>query len=767
MVCCAMLPLAPRAQAQNTFTYQGRLTEGGQPASGSYDFEFQIWNALTAGAQVGPTITNAPVAVSNGVFTVALDFGAGVFDGGSRWLALAVRNASTQNPFAGLSPRQPVTAAPYALYALTPAGAAGATGAMGATGARGLTFRGGWSGATAYVTDAAVIFNGSAWLAKRGNTNAAPVEGADWTLLTQKGDVGATGPQGVPGTTTASGLTSGTLEDARLSPNVAFLNGTNVFAGTNRFSGIARLTNVNNQLVGAFTGSGAGLTAVPAASLTGTLDMARVANVSVTDAMIAGVAAGKVTGTIGNAQLASGIDAAKLTTGLLQDARLSGAIARLTDVTSSVSTASNALSGRLIGTNDALVTLLNSLSAQVVTLTASLTTLSNRTESNILSAATFVSADPADSLLLARGLRGVVTTPAPAWANATATDAPTARSAHSAVWTGQEMVVWGGTLGAGVYSSVGARYQPELDAWTAVSTVSAPAARSGHSAVWTGQEMVVWGGFSGSSYLNTGGRFAVSNQLWSAVTPTGAPAARDGHAAIWTGSRMVIWGGRNSTGMLVEGALYTPSNNTWTALSLPNAPAPRAAASAVWTGDRLLVWGGDGTNDYLNTGAQLLFTNGVPSEWRTNNLTGAPSARSGHTAVWTGSRMLVWGGSRSGNYLGDGAAYDPVADAWTALTTTNAPVARTLHNAVWTGSEMVVFGGETASGTVATGGAYDPVKDQWRVLGNPGSPQARSEATAVWTGSEVLFFGGRNNGSPLAALQRLTPQPTWYFYRKP
>jgi len=79
----------------------------------------------------------------------------------------------------------------------------------------------------------------------------------------------------------------------------------------------------------------------------------------------------------------------------------------------------------------------------------------------------------------------------------------------------------------------------------------------------------------------------------------------------------------------------------------------------------------------------------------------------------------------------------------------------------------VVYGGQTASGMTSTGAAYDPATDQWRVLGNPGSPQARTKATAIWSGTEVIFFGGRGNTSALAALQRLNPQPAWYFFRKP
>jgi hypothetical protein len=130
--------------------------------------------------------------------------------------------------------------------------------------------------------------------------------------------------------------------------------------------------------------------------------------------------------------------------------------------------------------------------------------------------------------------------------------------------------------------------------------------------------------------------------------------------------------------------------------------------------------------------------------------------------------MLVWGGVSLGGQVGDGAAYDPLKNTWTPLTATGAPTARDQHNAVWTGSEMVVYGGEIASAATATGAAYDLAADHWRTLSNPGAPLARTEATSAWTGSEVLFFGGRDEtGAPLAALQRLNPQPAWYFFRKP
>ena len=104
--------------AQGTaFTYQGRLTENGSPANGDYDLQFVLFSALTVGNPVGPTNTVAPVPVSNGLFTVTLDFGSVVFDGSARWLEIALRTNGSAGAYTPLAPRQPVTPAPYAIHA--------------------------------------------------------------------------------------------------------------------------------------------------------------------------------------------------------------------------------------------------------------------------------------------------------------------------------------------------------------------------------------------------------------------------------------------------------------------------------------------------------------------------------------------------------------------------------------------------------------------------------------------------------------------------
>ena len=108
------------AFAQGTaFTYQGRLDDGATPASGNYDLRFALFNAITAGTQQGGLLTNAPTAVSNGLFTVMLDFG-NQFPGANRWLEIAVRT-NGGGAFSTLAPRQALTPTPYAVQAATAA----------------------------------------------------------------------------------------------------------------------------------------------------------------------------------------------------------------------------------------------------------------------------------------------------------------------------------------------------------------------------------------------------------------------------------------------------------------------------------------------------------------------------------------------------------------------------------------------------------------------------------------------------------------------
>ena len=353
---------------------------------------------------------------------------------------------------------------------------------------------------------------------------------------------------------------------------------------------------------------------------------------------------------------------------------------------------------------------------------------------------------------------------ADSWTATSTTNAPAGRVLHRAVWTGSEMIVWGGYFydGSGHYLNTGGRYNPSTDSWTATSITNVPTGRYSHTAVWTGTEMVVWGGTDFQSYLNTGGRYNPSSDSWVLTSTINAPSGRASHTAVWTGSEMIVWGG----GFSNTGARYNPGTDNWVATSTVNAPSVRGAHAAIWTGSEMIVWGGrdpGGSNEFLTNGGR--YNPGTDS-WITMS-DEAPSARSNHTAVWTGSEMIVWGGQFGySSYLNTGGRYIPSIDNWSATSTTDAPSARDLHTAIWTGTEMIVWGGNefgfplntgtrnntqsapstptpTPTPTIpATGGRYDPSTDTWRATSTTNAPSVRWRHTAVWTGSEMIVWGG-------------------------
>lgn len=107
----------------SAFTYQGRLTDGASAANGTYQMQFSLFDAASAGGQVGSTITNNSVTVANGVFTVTLDFGTSPFTAGAdRWLAISVKKAADPG-YTALTPRQQLLSSPYSLKTLSAASA--------------------------------------------------------------------------------------------------------------------------------------------------------------------------------------------------------------------------------------------------------------------------------------------------------------------------------------------------------------------------------------------------------------------------------------------------------------------------------------------------------------------------------------------------------------------------------------------------------------------------------------------------------------------
>jgi hypothetical protein len=157
---CALHSPLSTAEAQSTaFTYEGQLNSSNSPANGNYDFTFALFNnSSTNTGQVGSTLTNLDVGVTNGLFSVTLDFGA-VFTGNATWLAMGVRTNGGAN-FTGLRPSQELTPMPYAIMANTASNLLGTLPAAQLSGTLPSSVLAGYSG-TVTLTNGSNSFNGS------------------------------------------------------------------------------------------------------------------------------------------------------------------------------------------------------------------------------------------------------------------------------------------------------------------------------------------------------------------------------------------------------------------------------------------------------------------------------------------------------------------------------------------------------------------------------------------------------------------------------
>jgi hypothetical protein len=236
------------------------------------------------------------------------------------------------------------------------------------------------------------------------------------------------------------------------------------------------------------------------------------------------------------------------------------------------------------------------------------------------------------------------------------------------------------------------------------------------------------------------------------------------HTAVWTGTEMIVWGGYQSgadaalrSGGTYSFALGPPMVNDWDPV---NAVACDDCADILPGPDSILGTADDignctnGTND----DGDLLTdefdcTNAVDDDGDGFIDERLPSPRFGHSAVWTGSEMIVWGGYEDYPFWwfkGDGGRYGPAADSWTVVNPLNAPSPRSNHTAVWTGTEMIIFGGRYGSGLYRDdGGRYDPATDSWTQFGwstSPGGPSfgGRFGHTAVWDNgnNQMIVWGG-------------------------
>lgn len=254
--------------------------------------------------------------------------------------------------------------------------------------------------------------------------------------------------------------------------------------------------------------------------------------------------------------------------------------------------------------------------------------------------------------------------------------------------------------------------------------------------------------------------------------PTTFSLALDrGGSVVFTGSKIIQFGGEFTSSN--QGEVMTPGLGTSVGITTTGAPKARQDHTAVWTGRKMIVFGGrDGTTTYYRDGFSY---DPWADAWTPISSVNAPAARANHTAIWTGTEMVVFGGhDGSNNAMGSGAAYDPATDTWRTL----APLPGTInprerHKAIWTGTHMIVWGGYSGGSEVYDGGMYDPSTDQWSPITATGAPEVKAEQSAVhWTGTKLFVWGGHtlqpymDGGEWDPSTNTWSALGTWYIIRR-
>ena len=298
--------------------------------------------------------------------------------------------------------------------------------------------------------------------------------------------------------------------------------------------------------------------------------------------------------------------------------------------------------------------------------------------------------------------------------------------------------------------------------------------------IWTGRQLVYWGGASHPLVRAhaDGAAFNPDTNQWATLPPAPEgqqwqPEGDDG-VAVWTGREVLVWGGWTvpdpvaapNVGTLADGVAHDPARQTWRRLPRPPVQLRWASLNqwVLWTGRELLVGGVEqGPGGGTRAGAYDPATNRWRLLPRSPRLTGGPDHLQARTAMWAGTRLLVWNFWSPDAHTANNRdavtarpeaepegidlwAYDPATDRWTVLPDPPDQVRRMVAGAsmVWTGQEVVIASAQTAQRrTVTRAGRYDPDRARWTPIAPPPRPRGANpgRVTLEWTGSAVVEPG--------------------------
>jgi N-acetylneuraminic acid mutarotase len=318
----------------------------------------------------------------------------------------------------------------------------------------------------------------------------------------------------------------------------------------------------------------------------------------------------------------------------------------------------------------------------------------------------------------------------------------TGRTQATSIQAGNRIAIWGGQKD-NIALNDGAFYDPVADTWEPIPATGAPSPRVSFAMVWTGTELVIWGGYVYTgiyTYFNDGARYNPTTKTWSPLGVTGVPAGRGECAYGYNAatSEMVIWGGFNGP-RLTDGARYNFTTQSWSAINNAGNPGQLLNTAFTMGTGRLYIWGGYSFASSAQTNNGYYY-NLASNTWTALPVAGAPTAREQAHAVWTGTELLIWGGmSGASTYLSNGGRYNPGSNTWPSLIPSG-PVAELGSNAVFANNKMFISG-------INGSALYDNTLNNWPAMNNFSMPVIGNQGIVNTANGIFLIWGGIRYGS--------------------
>ena len=319
------------------------------------------------------------------------------------------------------------------------------------------------------------------------------------------------------------------------------------------------------------------------------------------------------------------------------------------------------------------------------------------------------------------------------------------RLGESAVWTGREMIVWGGVTRSGLgqreprADSDGAAYNPATRRWHRIaSPPSGVLGGGGTGSAWTGREMVVWAGNSPEGRAG-GAVYNPRTNTWRRLAK-GPLGVREGYASVWTGSELLIFGGHTGGVAAPTAAALNPRTGSWRRLPALNAVKGLAVANgAVW----------DGREAFVSARGLLIAFNPKTDRVRRISIAKAHIALQERSQLdpigWTGAEVVFSTGAGTSSQSITVVGYNPTTGRW-----------QKAGVAPCKGSTQVAWIGDRLVAACGTNGLeiYTPRTDTWRTIKDgPSLLSSHGDSAIVWTGTTLIVWSGIVNkpGNPTPA----------------